>query len=517
MKIQNEKIIVPGVELRFGMTFQDVENLLNSKISSKREPDKTGVGHIIVDVAEFYKILGPCSLLFRNNQLYKISFCPNISLYKNLNNALSNEQKMIRIISENIRQLRCSDGIMQVDINSRRALFETSHMQIEAICSADKTNYSVVFYEKGGIDDKSIIQFYERYTQSLKQQLIEMQAKLNSSMRNQKTTVSVSNSAERKSSVDSKTKKHVDIRELISENKDKTVLVCYGGGMTYNSPYYKGLMIQGGKAKVVEGKADGSQNRCVLYGACELSKYVNAGSKVILITPVSLGFKSNGKNKDLCDSFAKELSSRKCTFEEVVAKSVKQQINSLINTLNNTADSSELPSNKPQQLKHELNVEYNESVLIEKSKNRLELENAFDNHAPKRMEASVAAKWGPFIKSVIEKAGSIENINTLQWDELTAEFMTDIRNVEMFNYSVVSDEELFYAILLSGLRLIPRRYCVFKYPDKKEHEFASIDEMIELCPELKNLNIIKTLDGLDWYLGMRRKESATEIVDSQKE
>lgn len=77
MEINNKSIVLRGQSIQFGMSFAEVNKLLNTKQS----PRADGSGHIIIQKEDCYGLKGNCALYFQKDVLCQISIKPDWAMY----------------------------------------------------------------------------------------------------------------------------------------------------------------------------------------------------------------------------------------------------------------------------------------------------------------------------------------------------------------------------------------------------------------------------------------------------
>lgn len=99
----------------------------------------------------------------------------------------------------------------------------------------------------------------------------------------------------------------IGVYEFIKENQDKLIIFGYGGtDLSTGQGYYCFGLVYKLHMRIVEGKAEGSSNRCILEGILAAVKRIAKPSDVIILTSTSLGFKQalkgKGPNQDICNA-----------------------------------------------------------------------------------------------------------------------------------------------------------------------------------------------------------------------
>ena len=93
MKVRDNNIIIEDISIRFGMSFETINNRLQLYIYTEFQPDNNGNGHIILKKQLFYGFKGSSTLYFQDSKLAYIGFAIDWSMY----NFSDNSGKMLPI------------------------------------------------------------------------------------------------------------------------------------------------------------------------------------------------------------------------------------------------------------------------------------------------------------------------------------------------------------------------------------------------------------------------------------
>lgn len=149
MKIINNNIFIEDKTLNFGMSFDEVYNILKGHIFTKKEPDDSDNGHIIVLHQDFYGLKGTCSLYFQNCTLKQIGLVPDWNMYFLVDNnylPLPLGVKIKEIEEENDKELQKEFSLIyESDVNGK--VFKIGNICIIAAISRDFEQYSILIKE----------------------------------------------------------------------------------------------------------------------------------------------------------------------------------------------------------------------------------------------------------------------------------------------------------------------------------------------------------------------------------